>query len=517
MNSCLKTGSLALRLFWCFLLSMLALRASGTFGQVLGLSSSSYQVNVNASGQNILGDAANEPSLCVDPNNPAHVAVGWRQFNNVQSDFREAGWAYSTNGGLNWTFPGVLEPGVFRSDPVLGSTADGTFYYLGVITNGNLHCDFFRSTNSGVTWQLVGLAQGGDKEWMTIDTTRGSGRGNIYQAWSPEYNFANNPNQIFSRSTDGGQTWMNAIAIPHLPYWGTLAVGPEGELYMVGWDGTAFWVNRSTNAANPNIIASFDLTRQVNLGGALVYGAGVNPVGLLGQPWVAVDRSTGPTRGNVYVLSTVSGLGNPVNVAFSRSTNSGATWSPPLILNDDSPNANAYHWFGTLSVAPNGRVDACWNDTRHSSPANNLSELYYSYSRDGGLTWSPNVAISPQFDHTLGYPTQEKMGDYIGMVSLDGGVFIAYTATFNGEEDIWFARVELPINVAIAQADQAVQLAWDTIPGRTYCVQAKENITQPWSSAANLGCVVGTGSAVTMSDSSITNGTSRVYRVVAEP
>src|SRR4051812_26837833 len=29
----------------------------------------SYQVNVDANGNNIVGDAANEPSLCVDPTN----------------------------------------------------------------------------------------------------------------------------------------------------------------------------------------------------------------------------------------------------------------------------------------------------------------------------------------------------------------------------------------------------------------------------------------------------------------
>ena len=115
------------RAFACFLLSTLIFRTTSLPAQVAGLSTSRHQVNVNASGQNILGDAANEPSLCVDPNNPGRVAVGWRQFDNVLSDFRQAGWAYSTNGGLNWTFPGVLEPGTFRSDPVLASDADGIF------------------------------------------------------------------------------------------------------------------------------------------------------------------------------------------------------------------------------------------------------------------------------------------------------------------------------------------------------------------------------------------------------
>ncbi|MFI5385769.1 MAG: hypothetical protein ACHQ50_06575, partial [Fimbriimonadales bacterium] len=94
----------------------------------------SYQVNVNSQGQNIVGDAANEPSLCVDPNNPNRIAIGWRQFDNVTSNFRQAGYGYTTNGGLSWTFPGKLENNVFRSDPVLQSRYDSTFYYLSLLT-----------------------------------------------------------------------------------------------------------------------------------------------------------------------------------------------------------------------------------------------------------------------------------------------------------------------------------------------------------------------------------------------
>ena len=65
----------------------------------------SYQVNVNANGLNITGDAANEPSICVDPTNPNKMAIGWRQFNSVSSNFRQAGWGYTNDGGLTWTFP----------------------------------------------------------------------------------------------------------------------------------------------------------------------------------------------------------------------------------------------------------------------------------------------------------------------------------------------------------------------------------------------------------------------------
>jgi len=90
----------------------------------------SFQVNVDANGNNILGDAANECVISVDPTNLSKMTIGWRQFNDVTSNFRQAGWGYTTNGGTTWTFPGVLEPGVFRSDPVMNSDEVGTFFYL---------------------------------------------------------------------------------------------------------------------------------------------------------------------------------------------------------------------------------------------------------------------------------------------------------------------------------------------------------------------------------------------------
>src|SRR3954447_785055 len=77
----------------------------------------SYQVNVNGNGQNITLDAANEPSIAIDPTNRNKMSIGWRQFDSVSSNFRQAGYGYTNNGGTSWTFPGVLQKGVFRSDP----------------------------------------------------------------------------------------------------------------------------------------------------------------------------------------------------------------------------------------------------------------------------------------------------------------------------------------------------------------------------------------------------------------
>src|SRR6266699_2452683 len=111
----------------------------------------SYQVNVDANGNNIVGDAANEPTISVDPTDGNKIAIGWRQFDTWMSDFRQAGYGYTTDGGSHWTFPGVLQNNVFRSDPVTNSDDTGNFFYLSLLVD--TFCgDIWRSTNGGQTW-----------------------------------------------------------------------------------------------------------------------------------------------------------------------------------------------------------------------------------------------------------------------------------------------------------------------------------------------------------------------------
>lgn len=113
----------------------------------------SVQVNVDSAGNNIAGDAANEPSIAVDPTNPTRMAIGWRQFDTITNNFRQAGWGYTSDGGYTWTFPGVIEPGVFRSDPVLGATTQGTFLYNSLTASGmDFWCNVYRSTDGGASW-----------------------------------------------------------------------------------------------------------------------------------------------------------------------------------------------------------------------------------------------------------------------------------------------------------------------------------------------------------------------------
>lgn len=400
------------------------------------------QVNVDANGFNILGDAANEPSIGVNPQNPDEMVIGWRQFDDVGSDFRQAGYAFTTDGGLTWTFPGKIEAGIFRSDPVLEFDSYGTAFYNSLTSNNGIYtCKVFRSFNGGANWDEGADARGGDKQWMTIDRTPGPGKNNIYAVWNQNYSSCQ-PG-FFTRSTNNGDSFEPCIMTGGTPYWGTMAVGNDGELFVTGaGDWGNLVVTRSMNAPDTVGAMLWDLTTEVEMDGYLASGGQINPVGLIGQAYIDVDRSGGPGNGNVYVLASMvrMSINDNADVMFARSTDGGLTWDAPVRVNDD-PGTGNWQWFGTMSVAPTGRIDAAWLDTRDGISGTLMSALYYSYSTDQGQSWSPNIRLSEPFDPHVGWPMQNKMGDYFDMKSDATGARLAWANTLNGEQDVYYSYI----------------------------------------------------------------------------
>jgi hypothetical protein len=334
----------------------------------------------------------------------------------------------------------VLQPGQFRSDPVLAANADGSFYYYSL--SSATAAEMFISEDAGETWTGPIPGQGGDKEWMTIDITASTGRNHVYALWNSQFTCCD-PGTDYTRSTDLGLTYEGPYAFPDKPKWGTLDVGPLGQLYVVGARlGPGAFPSphlfmRSPNAQNPAVTPSFGAGIELDLGGETLAGGPPNPAGLLGQVWVAADRS-GATVGNVYVLASVNPPGgDPMDVKFIRSVDSGVSWSAPATIHRVT---TGWQWFGTMSVAPDGRIDVIWNDTRDDPSATN-SVMYYAYSTDAGVTWSEELPVTPPFNSVIGHPNQAKIGDYYHMISDEVGAALAYSATFNGEQDVWFLRL----------------------------------------------------------------------------
>lgn len=420
------------------------------------------QVNVDSNGDNIVGDAANEPSIAVDPTNPDRIVIGWRQFDTTASNFRQAGYGYSLDGGQTFTFPGVIDPGVFRSDPVLDFDAEGNLYYNSL--QSTFDCDVYTIDDGGVVWGPAAPARGGDKQWMRIDRTGGIGNQNNYSSWS-EFATTCAPG-IFTRSTDGSQTFEDCVSIPNLPRWGTLAVDANGVLFIVGTSTSGPIVVKSNTAQDPGITpVSFESPITVDLDGDLNGFVSVNPSGLLGQAWIDVDISNGPGAGNVYVAASVSRFsnGDVGDVMFARSTDGGETFEAPVRINTDS-GTSAVQWFGTMSVAPNGRIDIVWLDTRNAPAGTVDSELYYTFSDDQGTTWADEEVLSASFDPTIGYPQQNKMGDYFDMVSDNRGAHLAWANTLNGGQDVYYTFIDPNSVLSANDVNLADVLSFSAVP-----------------------------------------------------
>ena len=401
------------------------------------------QVNVDSQGLNIVGDKGNEPTIAVDPTYPRRMVVGWRQHTDLVTQARAA-WSRSVNGGLDWEGLQLFSNVEFRSDPVVTVDANGKFHYMSLRVDGQqLPCELFKSLDHGMSWQNPVAGFDGDKPWVVVDRTGGPGHGNLYCTWVP-----NTSRYNFIRSTDGGQSFDAPDSLGFYTGYGTMDVASNGTVFAAGID-VRYSVNipvlvlRSTNAWDGSQTTVFQGT-QVNLGGEFRYPVGgtstPNPLGLHSMVWVVVNPTTGPTP-HVYAMGAMIPPGpDPLDVFFARSTDGGVSFDPPVRLNTDPQQSGNWQWLPVMSIAPNGRIDVVWNDTRATGTPN-LNELYYTCSTDGGLTWSANQKISNQWDAHLGWGLNAHYGEYNQMVSDNVGADLAWTATFNGEMDIFHTRI----------------------------------------------------------------------------
>ena len=135
-------------------------------------------------------------------------------------------------------------------------------------------------------------------------------------------------------SFDGGWTWTEGQISSSLGVWGDpcVAFDGDGNCYFahLSWPPAGNWLDR--------------IVVQKSTDGGVTYddgvGVGLNPPADQDKEWLVADLTDSPWSDNLYMSWTefdAVGSSNPqdsTRVLFSRSTNSGTTWSSPIRLSE---------------------------------------------------------------------------------------------------------------------------------------------------------------------------------------
>ena len=135
-------------------------------------------------------------------------------------------------------------------------------------------------------------------------------------------------------------------------------------------------VSMSTASISPGYVGSLNTASRL-----VINNARTRP-----YPMIACDNSYGTYRGRfycVYASNNPAGNGNKPDIKCQYSTDGGATWSGPVIVNDDANSSTSDQWFPAVWCDKvNGRLYVKWYNTRNN-PATYGVDVYASYSTNG--------------------------------------------------------------------------------------------------------------------------------------
>ena len=407
----------------------------------------------------------NEISVVVNPTNPLNVVMGANDYSTPHNDVW-CGVYTSFDGGETWAsdmIPGhptdfsveglqsPLKPFMGSGDPVLAAASDGSMYYAGIAFErtvaGPSAIFVAKSTDGGRNWpsrdiRIIsyygdGVSSFHDKEWITVDPNNG----NIYCVWAM-FSLYSASNIMFSRSTDGGNTWSPETIISEYTQGsfgnqGTgISVDNSGKIHII-WidfdDNEMLYVTSDdygSSFTNPSPIANVSPVPYPPEGGS--YRTPTLPA-------LGVDISGTKSDGNLYACWNDNANGD-ADAVMIYSHDNGESWSELLVVNDDKPGEGGRQFFPTLQVDEHGLVHMIFYDTR-DDPQKELLAIYYAISGDYGKSWENHRLSSESFDGNAGGGSWRGeitsgdafIGDYLDIDVGDGYAYGGWCDTRNGE------------------------------------------------------------------------------------
>jgi hypothetical protein len=398
-----------------------------------------------------------EPHIARAPSDPDFLAAVFQEGRFTDGGAVDCGYSVTHDGGLSWTralIPNLTMvtggPYFRATDPVAGIDLDGKVF---LNTEGATNSTFTtgiilvsRSLDGGATFaapsvvfQPANDSDFPDKPWMAINNFAGTPTvGRILVTWT-EFGTTEASPILRSYSDNQGVTWSPGVVVHSAT---TSAQGSQPIFLRDGRVAIIYW-----NFATPE-----EIDMVLSNDGGTTFGAPtlvttvnryVHPSIRTGVflPSAATDRTTGA----LYVVYQArDGAGLP-RILFTKSTNTGATWSDPLAVSDN-PSTGVFN--PAISASADGQtLTVSFYDQRDSGGNIVLCNLYLAQSFDGGTTWGPNIRLTSETsDATLAPLTADgyMLGDYLGIAestSPDVPAVPVWVDTRTGNPDPFITRV----------------------------------------------------------------------------
>jgi len=165
-------------------------------------------------------------------------------------------------------------------------------------------------------------------------------------------------------------------------------------------------------------------------------------------PTLAVDRSGGPTDGNIAVAWHSGGFFSSLNVAYSADVkNGGSTWSA---VDPPPPASGAQHNLPRVANSPAGVVAVLYyQDTLTGSTP--LTAQYLAAKNAGQPSWGSPATLSVPFSPAnMFHQTGDVfIGDYVGLTfDPSGNALATWADGRNDRSDIYFESVSSTPGIA---------------------------------------------------------------------
>jgi hypothetical protein len=262
-------------------------------------------------------------------------------------------------------------------------------------------------------------------------------------------------NQItiaYASSSDAGVTWTSPVLMPHL--WPSFTHADVSITFSGAGIAYICYIDYQQNLDSGYVMVAKSANGGVSWNTAVKVTSALEKSDLpVDRPWVAVDNSSGPFGGRIYVTSKgYFAAPLPHHVWLKSSSDGGSTWSAIKQIDDSIPTDLVTNSMGVPTVGPDGNLYIAY--ASYHTAESVYARMICSKSTDGGSHFIPypiaNFAANSAITDTLYQGSYVLSSNPVNSTNL----ILSFTDARSGDPDI----------LSVHSLDGG--LTWNTTPVR---------------------------------------------------